>query len=186
MQPEKRSAALSPLLIAHLYHRYASALLMYICRHVPTREDAEDVLLEVFQAAVESEVLTELDDGKQRAWLWSVAHNKVIDHHRHVQRSPISSVVLEEAENAFYDDDFYAPESVVVRQETYAELRRFVSLLPELQQEVLRLRFAHGLKCSEIAQQLNKSSAAIRVMLSRSLNLLRRNYKQSREDKSNG
>lgn len=186
MQSEKHPATLSPALITHLYQRYASALLMYICRYVPTREDAEDVLLEVFQAAVESEVLTELDDGKQRAWLWMVAHNKAVDHYRHARRSPVSSLVLEETEQAFYDDDFYAPESVALRQETYAELRRYVSLLPELQQQVLRLRFAHGLKCSEIAQQLNKSSAAIRVMLSRSLNLLRKNYKQRKEDSSNG
>jgi len=65
-------------------------------------------------------------------------------------------------------------------------LRTHVSSLPELQQEILRLRFAQGLKCSEIAQKLNKSHPAIRTMLSRSLNFLRDIYKQNREDQSHG
>jgi RNA polymerase sigma-70 factor (ECF subfamily) len=186
MQSKKHFVTSNHSLVAHLYQRYAPALLMYICRQVPTREDAEDVLLEVFQAAVESETLTKLDEGKQRSWLWTVAHNKATDHYRHARRRPVSSASLEEVEDILYEDDFYTPESVAVRLETYAELRTLVLSLPELQQEVLRLRFAHGLKCSEIAQRMNKNSTAIRIMLSRTLNLLRDIYKQRREDTSNG
>lgn len=182
MQSEKHLAKFNHSLVAHLYQRYAPALLMSICRQVPTREDAEDLLLEVFQAAVESETLTRLDESKQRAWLWTVAHNKATDHYRRTRRRPISSMGLEEVKEALPDDDSSAPEVVALRQEAYAELRTYVSSLPELQQEILRLRFAHGLKCSEIAQRLDKSDAAIRTMLSRSLNLLRDIYRQRRED----
>jgi RNA polymerase sigma factor (sigma-70 family) len=186
MPPEKRLATNNHSLVADLYQNYAPALLMYICRQVPTREDAEDILLEVFQAAVESEILTTLDSGKRRSWLWTVARNKATDHHRRTHRRPLASMGLEEVEEALYEDDFYAPESSALRQEAYAELRRHVSSLPELQQKILRLRFAHGLTCNEIAQHLNKSSVAIRVMLSRSLNLLRDIYKQRKEEKTHG
>ncbi len=169
-------------LVADLYQQHAPALLMFICRYVPTREDAEDVLLEVFQAAVESEILTTLDEGRQRAWLWKVAHNKSTDHYRRSQRRPLSSASLEDIEDVLYDDDFQTPESAALRQEAYAELRTHILSLSELQQQVLRLRFAQDLRCSEIAQQLNKSDTAIRTLLSRSLNLLRTIYKQSREN----
>jgi RNA polymerase sigma factor (sigma-70 family) len=182
MQFKKQLVRSNHALVAHLYQCYASAILMFLCRQLPTREDAEDVLLEVFQAAVESETLPDLDESKQSTWLWTVAHNKAIDHYRRTGHRPIFSLGLEEVEEVLADDDASAPEIAALRQETYAELRAHVSSLPDLQQEILRLRFAHGLKCSEIAQRLNKSNAAIRTMLSRSLNLLRDIYQQSRED----
>jgi RNA polymerase sigma-70 factor (ECF subfamily) len=185
MQPEKSPAGSNYSLIADLYQRYGPALLMYICRQVPHREDAEDVLLEVFQAAVESETLASLDESKHRAWLWTVARRKVTDHYRRLHYRPLSSA-LEESEDALSEDDRLAPEAVAVRRETYAELRTHVSSLPELQQEILRLRFAYGLRCSEIARRLNRSSSAVRVMLSRSLNLLRDLYQYRKEDQING
>lgn len=169
-------------LIADLYQQHASALFIFICRQVPTREDAEDVLLEVFQAAFESDTLTNLDASKQRAWLWSVARNKATDFYRRTRHRPQFSATLEELEGTLYADDRYAPEAVILHREAYAELRTQISSLSELQQEVLRLRFAQGLRCSEIARHLNKSSAAVRIMLSRSLNLLRNGYKQRGED----
>lgn len=186
MQSKKQLATPNHALVAHLYQRHAPAILMFLCRQVPTREDAEDMLLEVFQAAIESETLPRLDESKQRTWLWTVAHNKATDHYRRIRRRPTFSMGLEEVEEVLSDDETSAPEVVALRQETYAELRAHVSSLPELQQEILRLRFARGLKCSEIAQQLNKSNSAIRTMLSRSLNLLRDIYRQGREDQSNG
>lgn len=182
MQFKKQLVQSNHALIAQLYQRHAPAMMMFLGRHVPTREDAEDVLLEVFQAAVESETLPNLDERKQRTWLWTVARNKATDHYRHTQRSPIFSMGLEEIEEVFADDDSSAPETVALRQEMYAELRTHISSLPEIQQEILRLRFARGLKCREIAQHLNRSNTAIRTMLSRSLNLLRNIYKQGRED----
>ncbi len=186
MQSKKQLARPNHSLVAHLYQRHASAILMFLCRHVPTREDAEDVLLEVFQAAIESEILPNLDASKQRTWLWTVARNKATDHYRRTRHRPIFSTGLEEVEEVLADDESSTPEAVALRQEMYAELRAHVASLPELQQEILRLRFASGLKCSEIAQRLNRHHTAVRTMLSRSLNLLRDIYKQNREDQSNG
>lgn len=186
MQSKKQLVQSNHSLIAHLYERHAPAILMFLCRQVPSREDAEDVLLEVFQAANESEILPNLDERKQRTWLWTAARNKATDHYRRIQRSPIFSMRLEETAEVLFDDESSAPEAMALRQEMYAELRTHVLSLPELQQEILRLRFAYGLKCSEIAQRLNKSHDAIRTMLSRSLNLLRDIYNQDREDQLNG
>ncbi|HEY4388691.1 MAG TPA: sigma-70 family RNA polymerase sigma factor [Ktedonobacteraceae bacterium] len=182
MQLKKQLVRSNHALVAQLYQCHAPALLMFLCRQVPSREDAEDVLLQVFQAAVESETLSNLDESKQRTWLWTVARNKATDHYRQTRHRPIFSKGLEEIGEVLADDDASAPEAAALRQEMYVELRTHVASLPEIQQEILRLRFACGLKCSEIAQQLNKSNAAIRTMLSRSLNLLRTIYQQGRED----
>src|SRR5258708_117323 len=70
-------------LCAHLYRCYAPGILAYVRRHLPTQEDAEDLLLEVFLAVLEYEPRLEaLSEDQQRAWLGTVARNKMIDHHR--------------------------------------------------------------------------------------------------------
>jgi len=165
--------------VAELYRRYAQTILIYVRRHVSSQEDAEDVLLEVFISALESDILLELGEREQLAWLWRVAHNKFVDHHRRFARRP--AVPLEEAAETLCDDEDLAPELVALRHEEHALLRERLKNLSEQQQEVLRLRFANGLRCAEIAKLMNKNEGAVRTLLSRALNLLRSIYENNRE-----
>jgi RNA polymerase sigma factor (sigma-70 family) len=183
-QVVKRSAPPSHLLITHLYQRSAPELLQYIRRHVPTQEDAEDVLLEVFLAALEKSDLSTLSQKEQLAWLRRVAHNKFVDFYRRSTRQ--TSIPLQDLQHELYDEDEHAPELVAVGNEQHAQLRSHLALLPQIQQEVLRLRFAEDLRCPEIAKRLQKSDGAIRTMLSRILNTLRTIYTNSEEELSNG
>jgi RNA polymerase sigma factor (sigma-70 family) len=161
---------------AKLYTSYAPTILAYIRSHTPSREDAEDVLVEVFLAALGNEMLTRLDEKEQLVWLWRVTRNKLIDHYR--RSTHHQSIALESVTETIYEDEIHSPESVTLRQEEYSHLQAHIQSLPALQQEVLRLRFTHGLCCAEIASKLGKREGAVRVMLSRTLNMLRTNYKQ--------
>jgi RNA polymerase sigma factor (sigma-70 family) len=163
--------------IAALYQEEALTIFTYILRRVPLREDAEDILLEVFLAALENETISDLNQEKQRAWLIRVAHNKIIDHRRYAGRR--TAVPLEDVTETVYCREDTEPDQVVLQQEEYALLRENLTRLPALQQEVLHLRIAVGLRYAEIATRLNKREGAIRVLLSRSLNFLRNIYKQS-------
>jgi DNA-directed RNA polymerase specialized sigma24 family protein len=79
-------------LTARLYQLYASRILSYLYRHVLSREDAEDILYEVFLAVLEQEqTLAVRNDDAQRAWLWVVARNKASDYHRSIHRRPAVS-----------------------------------------------------------------------------------------------
>ncbi len=160
-------------LIAALYQAHAHRLLAYARRHTATREDAEDIVLEVFVAALESNVLLLRSEGEQSAWLWRVLYNKVADYSRHRMRR--TAAPLEEVATVSIDDA-QAPDQVALRTEEYAELRVCLESMPEAQQEILWLRFALGLRCTEIAQRLHKRDGTVRMLLSRSLNLLRAMY----------
>lgn len=175
---QKKSIDDSP--IARLYQQYGSVILTSIRSHLPSREDAEDVLLEVFLAALENDHLLKRSEGEQLAWLRRVAHNKMVDHLRRTKRRP--AVALEKAADILYDDEYQAPEQVALRQEAHARLHSHLATLPEQQQEVLRLRFADDLRGSEIARRLNKSESAIYMSLSRSLNFLRGIYKRQERE----
>jgi len=160
--------------IAELYQRHVYTLLSYIRRSVPMREDAEDVLLEVFMAAFERNALAGLSEGEQLAWLRRVAHNKCVDAYRASHCRPFLS--LETVTESLYDDENQLPEQIALHSEELALLRTHLTKLPEQQQQILRLRFGQGLRCTEIARKLNKSESAVRMTLSRTLNLLRRTY----------
>ncbi|HZR41762.1 MAG TPA: sigma factor-like helix-turn-helix DNA-binding protein [Ktedonobacteraceae bacterium] len=60
--------------------------------------------------------------------------------------------------------------------EEYAHLHAHLEKLSPIQREALRLRFANGLRCSEIATVLGKRDGTVRVLLSRALNFLRSIY----------
>jgi RNA polymerase sigma-70 factor, ECF subfamily len=175
MQQQER-VALNDSSTAILYSRHAPVIFAYLCRHIPSREDAEDILLEVFLAALEHGRLATLSEKEQQAWLWAVARNKVVDHYRRATRHP--SVTLKQVEETVFENEELAPEQVTLRHEEYAHLHTTLKELPALQQEVLRLRFGNGLRCAEIAAILEKSEGSVRMLLSRTLKFLRTIYEQ--------
>jgi RNA polymerase sigma factor (sigma-70 family) len=168
--------------LALLYQRHMPVLLAFIRRYVSTREDAEDVLLETFIAAFERNSLANLNDGEQLAWLRRVAHNKCVDVYRRTPHQPV--VPLENVTDILYEDEEQAPEQVALRSEEYALLRAHLANLSEQQQTILHLRFAHGLRSTEIAKRLDKSEGAVRMLLSRTLNFLRQIYEKPEEGNS--
>jgi RNA polymerase sigma-70 factor (ECF subfamily) len=160
--------------IADLYQRYAPAIVAYLFQHAPPGEDAEDLLVEVFLAALENPQFSALPEKAQKAWLWRVARNKVVDAFRRSIRR--RSVTLESITESITDDDEISPEHFALRQEEYDDLLAHLKRLSPLQQEVVRLRFGLNMRCSEIAAHMGKREGAIKVMLSRTLNLLKNIY----------
>ncbi|HEX7734708.1 MAG TPA: sigma-70 family RNA polymerase sigma factor [Ktedonobacteraceae bacterium] len=159
---------------ASLYQRYAPALFEYIRRHTAALTDAEDILADVFIGALRSD-LTDLSASEQRAWLWTVARNKVNDLYRQARRQP-PQVSLETLLETLADGT--SPEELALQSEEVAYLRAYLHNLSQAQQEVLQLRFIAGLRCTEIAVLLHKREGAVRSILSRALNELRRYYQR--------
>ena len=160
--------------VSTLYQRYAPGIFSYLHLHVRTREDAEDLLVDTFLAACESQTFQALSQEKQRLWLWRVVRNKVVDYYR----SPAhrQTVNVDDLADAIYADENLAPELLAERGEEYHQLRTQVQQLPWLQQQILQLRFVNDLTSLEIARIVGKNDAAARMMLSRTLNLLRSIY----------
>lgn len=161
-------------LVARLYRQHALFIMTYVRRHVPSREEAEDVLLDIFLAALEHPELERFSEQKQLAWLQRVAYHKCIDYHRRTMQRPL--MPLEAAAGALVADDGCAPDEQAIRNEEDAVLYKKLAELPTSYQEVLQLRFAYGLRCQEIARRLNRSEGATRMLLSRALTLLRKVY----------
>jgi RNA polymerase sigma factor (sigma-70 family) len=167
-----------------LYNKHARDIVRYIHRYIFSNEDVDDLLVEVFLAAIEYRTLPKLNTEEQFAWLQRVARNKIVDYQRKVTR--YTTVALDEMVDSPFDADPTTPEKAIVAQEETDLLRAHLSTLPNVQQQVLQLRFGEGLRTKEIASRLHKSDGAVRSLLLRSLNFLRERYNTQDKERING
>lgn len=177
MQPSISGVSLDSPATA-LYEEYAPGLFAYLRRQTASLQDAEDLLVEVFLAAFERDQLLAVLPGERRRWLFGVAQHKLADYYRRSARRP--AVPLDTLTEALEEDAARAPEQVVLRREAQTELYAALRRLPPQHQEVLHLRFAHGLGAAEIAAVLGKGEGAVRMLIWRALKLLRTYYADER------
>ncbi len=170
--------------MALLYRKYAPGLLAYVRMHITSVEDAEDLVVEVFMAALENAKFAMLSEKEKQLWLWRVTRNKVIDTYRRAKTR--QNVTLEQVAGGLFEDEMAGPEHAALRQEDYMDLYAHLQRLPPLQQQILRMRFGQDLSCREIAARLGKQENVVRVTLSRTLNLLRKIYRRGREEQERG
>lgn len=170
--------------MALLYRTYAPGLLTYVRMHIASEEDAEDLVVDVFMAAIENAKFAALSEKEKQLWLWRVTRNKVIDTYRRAKTR--QNVTLEHVADGLFEDEMAGPEYAALRQEDYLDLYAHLQSLPPLQQQILRMRFGQDLSCSEIAIRLGRPENVVRVTLSRSLNLLRKIYRRRKEEQERG
>jgi RNA polymerase sigma factor (sigma-70 family) len=170
--------------MARLYRKHAPGLLTYVRMRVPSPEDAEDLVVEVFVAALEQAPFAALSEQAKQSWLWRVTRNKVIDAYRRAKTR--QNVTLDHVAEGLFEEEMFSPEYSALQQEDYLDLSAHLQRLPPLHQQILRLRFGQDLSCREIATMLGKPENVVRVTLSRSLNRLRTIYRQRREEQERG
>src|SRR5213078_1869551 len=93
--------------MALLYRKYAPGLLTYVRMRVPSPEDAEDLVVEVFVAAIENAKFAALAEKAKQMWLWRVTRNKVIDAYRRAKTR--QNVTLEHVADGLFEDEMASP-----------------------------------------------------------------------------
>jgi len=163
------------------YDRFAAIIFQYLLQQVSNVQDAEDLLLEVFVAALQDKSLINLPAGRQLAWLKRVARNKVIDRYRHV--ALLNLLPIEKALEL--EDTALTPEQYTEQKESYDRLYQSIAQLTSQQRELIRLRYRNGLRFFEIAALLEKPEGTVRQLLRRTLQRLRTIYDQLERGNSN-
>lgn len=172
--------------MARLYAEHAPAVLAFLRLRTETPEEAEDLLLEVFLAALgQAAVFEDRTNEAQRAWLRGIAVHKLADHYRRDKKR--RHVTLDEVAETLYADEAHSPEHVTLGREADERVRTLLARLPRLARQVIALRFIYGLSCAEIAEALGKREGAVRKQLWRALNQARALYpKQQGADHHGG
>ena len=164
LQSDERLIALTrrgqPAAFEALCARYQSRLLAF-CRHMlGSREDAEDVLQEVFAAAFNA-VLADQREINVRPWLYRIARNRSLNHLRRASAVGVDSMDIHFADHGMSTGDR------AIRRESFRELLSDVHDLPETQRTALLLREIDALSYEQIAQAMETTVPSVKSLLVR-------------------
>ena len=165
-------------LFSCLVDRYTEKLTRYIMRiSASTREDAEDLLQEIFVKAYR--YLNDFDQSlKFSSWIYRIAHNQVISQWRKTKSRP--QVIKFEADEDFLkfiaNDEDLALDTE--RKFEGEEVRELVDTLDEKYREVLVLKFIEGKDYKEISDILKKPLGTVATLINRAKKQLKKVIKE--------
>jgi RNA polymerase sigma factor (sigma-70 family) len=160
--------------ISEAIERDESRLRNFIRRRVPDREDAEDVLQDVFYELVEAYRLMKPVE-QVTAWLFGVARNRITDLFRNNQRKKKREALRSEPAAMAEDQEALqleellpspdaGPEALYARGVLLEEMDAALDELPEEQREVFIAHELLGHSFKEIAAQ---TGVSVNTLLSR-------------------
>lgn len=135
--------------------RYDAIVHTYIRFSVNDADLAEDIFQDIFIKVIHTLRRGQyVPTGKFKAWLLRLSHNMIMDHYRRAKgegskvesfdgdkMSPVEKVM---------DEDMTA-EEILIHQAAIEELEEYLSMLPDVQQEVVRMRYWDDMSFREIA-----------------------------------
>ncbi len=173
-------------------------LFNFIKKRVPDKEDAEDILQEVFYLLIETSKSVKKIEHLT-AWLFKIAKNKIVDLYRKKKPIPFSSIDsfedrerlgglehLERSENieikgGGLSGELSNPESLMEKKEFLTQFEDVLEQLPAKQKEVFIWNEMEGLSFKEISK---RTGISVNTLLSRkhyAILFLRKRLKQFQE-----
>ncbi len=150
-----------------LYREFVDRIYAFLRSQLDNAADAEDVTSQVFMKAFQAYARFEPRHETPAAWLFRIARNAALDHHRRAGRRERTERAL--ARQPVSDVD---PGTVAQERMLYRELMVVVSQLPERHREVIALRHS-GLSFQEVGGLLGCSEDAAKMLYHRALKALR-------------
>ena len=157
-----------------IYVHYFPRVYAYVSYRVGRFQDTEDLVSQIFLKALERlDQFRWQGEGSFSAWLFRIAHDKVIDFYRSNHRDHLLVPVEELPDLA---DSSLLPAEQLLRKEKLALLIRLIGSLTIRQQEIITLRFFAGLRNLEISSVLELDERTVASHLCRGVAELHRLY----------
>jgi len=174
--PQSQPQPICPDVLGSIYADHYQYVLRVCRRFFRQPEDAEDAAAEVFLKLYR--VLHQRDESMPfRPWVSQVAGRHCIDKLR--QRKCERSSSLEDIDiSGFADHSALSPLSEILRKDEQRQIREHLTRLPEKYKVPLVLLYYKRMSYSEIAGTLNTRLPAIRMIIFRAKDFLRRNLRR--------
>lgn len=164
----RRAREYDPQALALLYRRHVGAIYRYVHLRVGREDLAEDLTADVFVKMLEGIGSFEYRGVPFAAWLFRIAHDRVVDYFR--RQAGKEAVSLSGGLSAPGEGPAATTEAALARE----RLRQAFGRLTEEQQQVIVLKFGEGLTNAEVGRLLGKSEGAVKSLQHRALASLRR------------
>ena len=142
-----------------LLNRHQNRVFTYILRIVKDSEVSNDIFQDTFVKAITTIKQNRYSEaGKFGAWITRIAHNLIIDYYRQERSENLQSCDLPDLDILNRKDlSEETIEDKLVTHQIHNDIKRLVKALPELQREVLVMRYYHDMSFKEIADATNVS-----------------------------
>jgi RNA polymerase sigma-70 factor (ECF subfamily) len=169
------AAQADPAAFDVLYQRYLARVYRYLRAHVGSDDEAADLTQQVFLKALDALPRYRPRGAPFAAWLFQIARHVAADAHRR-RRPTLAWDALPEALHPLAAQE---PEAAALRLEALAQLGTLLERLDASKRELLALRFAAGLTAPEIAKVVGKRPDAVKKQLSRTIQMLKEQYREA-------
>jgi RNA polymerase sigma factor (sigma-70 family) len=160
--------------IAKLIAEYQPRLKAFIRQRVSNKEDAEDILQDVFYQLIKTTENTLNPIEQVTAWLYKVARNTIINHGTKKREEPVpvyqneendDNVLKDFSEFLFSNEETTpSPETEYLRSLVWTELESALSELPPEQREIFELTELDGIPVKDISKT---TGTPVNTLLSR-------------------
>src|SRR5689334_1995913 len=161
--------------LAVLFERYHRSLFRYFISMGGRREQAEDLVQEVFFRMLRYR--TSYDPAQSfTAWMYQIARNAGVDQVRKRRATEVVDIDTFVDRRAELVSAAPGPEESVSRGQDLALLRRAMDQLPEDKREILVLSRFQGMKHEDIAEVLGCEVGTVKVRVYRAIRALEQIY----------
>ncbi|WP_293313324.1 RNA polymerase sigma factor [Pedobacter sp. UBA5917] len=150
-----------------IYERFNGLLYIYACKMVPDREDARDIVQEIFVylwSNPDIKIKSQLS-----AYLYTAVRYKIFDW---LDKNKSRSNYLQSLEN-FADQGDYVTDNYIREREFASLIEKEVALLPTKMRLIFEMSRRQHLSQKEIAEILQLSDKTVKKQMSNALKVLR-------------
>jgi RNA polymerase sigma-70 factor, ECF subfamily len=159
-----------------LYARHRSGLYRFIRRQIAAEGIADEVFQDVWMRAIDARGTYE-PRAKFGTWLYTIAHNRIMDYFRASGRADLVSIDDDERALELPAADASAPDTLVGRKQLAQHILVALDALPAAQREAFLLQQEAGLSVEEIAQATGVNRETAKSRLRYALAKLRRDLR---------
>ena len=147
-----------------LYSRHKGPLFRFVLRSVKAHAQAEELFQEIWMRAIEARVRYR-PEAKFTTWLYTIAHNRLVDHWR---AKGLSLVSLDDEEHAAVEPvapPSAEPHANLEASRAAARLSDAIAALPLAQREAFLMHLEGDLTAAEIAAATGTNEEAAKSRL---------------------
>ena len=137
-----------------LLKRHQDKVFNYIFKIVKNEDIANDIFQDTFVKAIMTiKQGRYTENGKFPAWISRIAHNLIIDYYRQEKSENMQSCDVEDVDILNKKElSEETIEDVIITDKIHSDVKHLVKILPDLQREVLLMRYYKNMSCKEIAE----------------------------------
>jgi len=163
-----------------LYEKYHQDVFQFLFYMVKSREQAEDLVQEVYIRVLKSYKNFE-GKSSQKTWLFSIARNVAIDSFRKQKGWKQRIIERFDWSTQQVKDTYPIPEEVTIQKEEYQLIYRCLDHCTLDQRIVIVMRYIQELSIAETAEVLGWTESKVKTTQHRGLKVLRKEMEEMME-----